>query len=196
MLSNYVFFAVNVLDNLCSLLKTLTRKEVSACVKIINPNDNLTFDSATVSTFCRSSNSNPERFILDETYLEVEYIKDNTIYNEIVSPGRSQGSFYECDLREYVRSLEKKGEKFLNTNPEWQKYYESAVVVPIRFLNRRSPKDTDQDSYTLLGFLCVDSMSRNAFLQSKQAYYTSIIRADADAFAVILWNYKRIIERK
>ena len=184
-------FAINVLDNLCSLLKTLTRQEVSACIKIIEPNDNLHFDNAMVSTFCRSTNSNPERFAHDNR----ASIKDNTIFSDIVSPGHCQGFFYKCDLEAYDRALKKAGKQFMNTNERWRDFYKSTMIVPIRILNTKIPDKTGQKSYTIFGFLAIDSISKKAFLLSKQAYYTSIVKAYADALAVILWNYKILIDK-
>lgn len=190
--NNLRFFVSSVLDNLCSLLKVLTNKEISACVKVIKYDDILTIDNAKVLTFCRSRTSDPARLEHDLRNMAGDFIKDNTIYNFLVRPELTPTFFYECDLPAYAKRLRRVGKEYINSNPRWADYYKGVIVAPIRILNTKSPNEKDgKYSYTLLGFLCVDSTSKNAFLPSKTKYYSSIVKAYADAFAVILWKIQK-----
>ena len=156
-------FICTTLNVLCNVFFILSRQKVSSCVKIIEPGKDLDYINARVMTFCRSSNSDSQRQAYDERNRERNtLICDNTDFNNIVEPGKSQSCFYCPDLIAYQKSLKKLGERYDNTNPDWEDFYRATIVVPIRIANQRNPNNELETSYTILGFLCVDSMSTHA----------------------------------
>jgi hypothetical protein len=62
-----------------------------------------------------------------------------------------------------------------NQRPQWANFYKSTIVVPIRFMdgNRFGQPDQSQD----LGFLCVDTLSRNWL---NEGYHVELMSAFAD----------------
>ena len=178
-------YSTDILDTMCDIFTKLTRQEVSGCIKIIEPRNDLGYSNAKVKTFCRSKNSDSQRTVYDNDSNRNETIVClNTDFDSIVQPGKSLSCFYQQDLEEYQRQLSKIGEEYRNSNQEWKKYYKATIVAPIRIANVRNPRTELQDSYTILGFLCVDSLSTHAFEASQKMYYQYIIKA----FAALLYS--------
>ena len=189
-----VNFLTNTLDSLCSIFNILTRQEVSACIKIIEPSNNLEYLTAKVKTFCRSKNSDSRRFQYDNDSTRNEtIICKNTDFNSIVQPGKTVSCFYKRDLEAYQKQHQDTDDEYLNSNPEWKKYYKATIVVPIRIANKRNANVESQDSYTILGFLCIDSLSTHAFEESQEKYYTRIVKAYAALLYSVLDVYKNKI---
>ena len=68
------------------------------------------------------------------------------------------------------------------------------LVAPIRIANKRNPKVPEEQSYTIRGFLCVDSLSKHAFEDSQREYYQHIVKAYAALLYSILDIYKIRVE--
>lgn len=184
-------FIVQALDVLCDILFKLTRQKVSSCVKIIEPAEDLDYLNASVYTFCRSSNSDPQRTVYDDECRKRKIlICDNTDFNKIVEPAKSVSCFYAPDLIAYKKGLRKIGDDYDNTNSHWEKFYKSTIVVPIRIANQRNPNNELENSYTILGFLCVDSKSTHAFEESQKSFYKPIVKAFAALLYSVLELYK------
>lgn len=183
-------FIQDTLDVLCDVLNKLSRQKISSCVKIIEPGEKLDYLNAKVYTFCRSKNSDPQRAAYDNASRKDVLICDNTDFNKIVEPGKSVGCFYCPDLVSYKKGLRKIGEDYDNSNNRWEDFYKSTIVVPIRIANERNPNNELKDSYTILGFLCVDSKSTHAFEESQKAFYEPIVKAFAALLYPVLELYK------
>ena len=189
-----VNFSTNTLDSLCSIFNILTRQEVSACIKIIEPSNNLEYATAKVKTFCRSKNSDSRRFQYDNDSTRNEtIICKNTDFSTIVQPGKTVSCFYKRDLVAFQKHHQDTDEEYLNSNPEWKKFYKATIVAPIRIANIRNSKVKSEDSYTILGFLCIDSLSTHAFEESQETYYTKIVKAYAALLYSVLDVYKNKI---
>lgn len=190
LMKDFIRLTLNVL---CDVFYTLSRQKVSSCIKIIEPGEDLDYINARVVTFCRSSNSDSERQAYDERNRDRNtLICDNTDFNNIVEPGKSKSCFYCSDLIAYQKKIKKLGDRYNNTNTEWADYYRATIVVPIRIANQRNPNNDLNTSYTILGFLCVDSMSTHAFEESQKAFYTAIVKG----FAALLYSILDIYKRK
>ena len=187
----------SVLDNLCDTYSTYSGQIVSGCVKMLEPeNDVATISNVRVQTFERSSHVNPSRYEIDERRQEQKII-DNTDFYEIVNGTyeSTKSVFYQSDLIKYEKSQQEAGYKYKNTNPNWRNYYRSAIVAPIRIANSKNPNNGLENDYTILGFLCVDSMSTLAFPLENREFYTNIIKSYAALLYVVLEKYREYLEQ-
>ena len=183
-----------MLDCLCSIMRSFTGQEVYACIKVftaLNDNKAIDLNNAKLVTFCRSSNSDKVR----ERYYRDRDIKliDNTDFYEIMSPDYDNEYFYHGNLEKYDKDLHEVGLHYRNTNSCWRDYYIGTIVVPIRIEFRRlyhTKKDTE---YHIIGFLCVDSMSENAFTTQQEAYNVAIMHSFADVFYMLLGQYRHYL---
>ena len=184
-------YSTDVLNTLCDIFYKLTRQKVSGCIKIIEPSSDLEYTNAKVKTFCRSKNSDSRRTVYDNNSTRSDTIVcRNTDFDSIVQPGKSLSCFYQQNLEDYQKQLRKIGEEYRNSNTEWNEYYKATIVAPIRIANKRNSKTKLEDSYTILGFLCVDSLSTHAFEASQRVYYQYIIKAFAALLYSVLDVYK------
>jgi len=187
-----VSFLVQALDCLCNILLEATGQEVSACVKLIVPeknNDSISMDEAKVFTFCRSTNSKTKRNSNNNNRENnAVFIKKNTDFRIILKDGEPY--FYQKNLKEYEKDLRKIGEKYENTTDFYEDYYLSTIVVPIR-IDRNLFHDNNF-GYEIIGFLCVDSMSINAFRNEEviKERNVNIVKSFAAELYVILNEYK------
>lgn len=162
-------FLENSLDYLCQILEELTGKEIHGCIKLIENNNNkahrINLNNATVRTFCRSKNSQPERNSNDQINKKSVRILENTDFYDILDTGNSTSNsyFYQSNLIEYSKRLYESGKRYKNSTLNWEKYYRSTIVAPIRVANEHLFFNRWKSGYNVVGFLCVDSMSLEAF---------------------------------
>lgn len=82
---------------------------------------------------------------------------------------------------------------YCNQRQHWEQFYRSAIVVPIR--SPRSSRDVDDSDD--LGFLCVDTMSRNRL---KDSYHVNLMAAFADQmynfFCLMRGTYNALAEER
>lgn len=199
-------FLENALDYLVDTLKEMTGHEISGCVKaIIGGNCNrISYEDAKVNTFVRSHNTNPARKSLDQQDEEGVLVRENTDFLEIVAEDRSKNDsvFYQPNLKEYAEQLKSIGKVYKNSTPCWDKYYIGTIVAPIRiaskrlfYLNnnqknvRRRKNKNNNSVYYILGFLCVDSLSEEAFTLEQKDNYTFIVKSyAAEMFNILSKN--------
>lgn len=211
-------FLENALDYLIETLEKMTRQKISGCVKaVIGGNcKRISYNEAKVNTFVRSHNSEGNRRALDEKDEKGVYIRDNTDFMYIVADDREKNDsiFYQPNLKEYDRQLRSVGKVYKNTTPNWDEYYIGTIVAPIRiaskrlfYLNSQKNKETGKNrrrkgkgqknnsTYYTLGFLCVDSLSEDAFPIEQKANYSHIVKAYAATFFNILSKNQFYIKR-
>lgn len=188
------------LNGLCNIYKTLSGQNVSACIKLVN-NDNNDNNKRYVVTFARSTNTNPLRKANDEIRTK-DYITENTDFNIIINENKAY--FYQQDLIKYKNELEKRGKHYLNTTPHWEKLYRSTIVAPIRLSKTRvhshnlesaSNSSQDNTAYLIKGFLCVDSMSTDIFVNSEEKYYCHILKSYAAIFYTFFSIYSELLKK-
>lgn len=190
----------NILDNLSNIMQSYTGRNVSACIKIINynksknPNNIIDLNNATVSTLCRSKNSQGRGQY--EASNSPIYIKDNTDFREIVDETINTGKpyFYVQDLREYDKLLRKSNRKYENTNKDYDDYYLGTIVVPIRIETEKVYNINKSATYDIIGFLCVDSLATDAFLPKQEVFNCNIVKAFADNIYVLLGQYAHYLK--
>ena len=189
-------FTIGTLEKLCNIFEVLTNQEVSGCIKLIAPNSEagaLRKEDACVFTYKRVGNTKDNRSAYDENY-KIYPIKKNTDFKVIVMDHLP--FFYQENLLKYAEMLRKTGQKYENSNEDWMQYYRSTIVVPIRIANKRNAQVIQNDEYTIVGFLCVDSMSTLAFEDGQRKYYVDIMKSFAAILYVVFNLYRRCIENK
>lgn len=189
-------FLENALDYLCSIMEKNTGRKVSACIKLIENTGNATNinkDTATVITFCRSKNSDLERKSKDISRKDSIYIKYNTDFYDILDEKKNNAlsCFYQSDLVQYDKYLRKQNEQYLNTTPNYQKYYRGTIVAPIRIARERLHYLEEKTGYDIVGFLCVDSPYTDAFRNNKDDKNNNsrIVKSFAAEMYIILNKY-------
>lgn len=195
-------YCKDMLDELCKIIKSLTDQEVSACIKIIVPengNDEIRLKDAKVKTFVRSRNTDSGRQNNAECseYKRIPKIMDNSDFRDILDPDSptKKAYFYKKSLIEYAEEEKKHDRSYDNTTKNWEKYYRSAIVVPIRIKHEYLYFSNKDKYYHVIGFLCVDSLSEDAFLEKQERYNVNMVKAFAAEAYVILSKYQFYLEK-
>jgi len=176
------------LDYLCRILNASTGKEINACIKVLllNQYDEtvLNEDNAYVKTLCRDRNSDSTR--------EVSQIKhkvfENTDFNKILFEECPDNCFYSGNLKAYSSNLVKTGQIYKNSDKYWSRHYIGTIVCPIRIKNQYLHYKAIDDDYYVIGFLCVDSKSPDAFREQEpyKRYNMNTVKAFADGIFTFL----------
>ncbi len=193
--SLYSDYLKSILDYLCIIFESLSKKKICACIKLITYTDEeetVDIDKLTLSTFCRSGNSDIDR---GDYEINTINLKDNTDFLEIVDQNYHSGTnyFYQTNLVKYEKQLKKENKQYRNSNYNWSDYYKSTIVVPIMIksdkLYTQNTNNKKQCYYRVIGFLCVDSLSTHAFLKSQREVNVNILRSVADLLYILLSQY-------
>lgn len=197
-LTNYVDrFIKESLNELCKIMEDYTACEVSACVKLIECDDSsdkgIEVDTAKIVVFCRSDNSDKERINYDKQPHQT-FLKEDTALMQVV--GEDAKPHFSCsDLRKYREKHSGEKEYYKNPNQNWEKYYIGTFIVPIRIELSRLFYKKDDEPYHVIGFLCLDSLSKNAFLDRQEKYNAEIIKSFADIFYVVFSKYSHYLHK-
>lgn len=194
LLSNCVEnFLKRSLDLLCKIMEDYTGCEVCSCIKLIEYDEEIKIETARATVFCRSANTNNERINYDRQPHEV-YVKDDTALMQVV--GENAKDHFSCaDLKKYREQHSKEKAFYKNPNQNWENYYIGTFVVPIRIEYKRLFFMKHKESYHVIGFLCLDSLSKNAFLANQERYNADMIKAFADLFYVVLNKYSYYLRK-
>lgn len=170
------------LEGLCKIFENISGKKVCSCIKLIESNDGsdmtdstlLTRENAVVVTLLRSKNSERVRNNANGPKM----IAENTDFSEILFGGKEH--FYRGNLLKYEKKLIKIGESYDNTTSRWENRYRATIVSPICIESKYLHYVENDNSYDIIGFLCVDTMSTSAFRPSEEKINTDIVGAYAD----------------
>ncbi len=196
--SMYQAYISKVLDNLCEVINSFTEREICACVKLFSYTEDeevIDENDSQLVTFCRSNNSDTDRDNYEKHKTKPIFMRDNTDFREIIDCEQDKDYFYKGNLAEYKKELEKIGKTYRNTNENWSKYYRGTIVVPIRIEFKRLYHQKKNDSYHIIGFLCVDSMSTDAFTEEQENYNVDIVKSYADIIYLLLSQYKHYMKK-
>lgn len=189
------------LDSLCQIMTDFTGEEVSACVKIMENSEkedgSIDIDSAKIRVFCRSSNSNPERLNYDHSSDRTDmYLKNDTALMLIVGEDKDQlDHFYQQDLDKFANDCQSAKRAYRCYTPDRSKYYNGVIILPIRIEFKRLYYYERDDAYHVIGFLCVDSLSKNTFQPKQEIFNCDVVRGFAAEFYVLLSQYRHYLKK-
>lgn len=174
--------SLSFVDKLSEELTEITGYKIRACIKIVNYFDYVSqSDKVKILTFARSGNTTNIREAMDEHHKLIN-ISDNTDFSEIVENsgnGRQRQFFYEKNLRSYNNKLMQEGKSYKNSNTAWENDYITTIVCPIR-----ARRKSDDNIYDLRGFLCVDSLSEDAFDNEYSDFCLDLLKGLSDILYV------------
>jgi len=139
-------FLINLVTGLQNYFSISSGSSCAITIKLVNKEKRL------VKTFFRDPNSLKRRRVADSKYSNqygIYKIDENTAFNIIVSPNYPNLYFADDDLSEQY-----KNHQYENSNPEWHKYYNSTLVVPISMVLANNKRN-------ILGFITVDNQASN-----------------------------------
>jgi len=157
------------------LLSKITNKDISVHIKHFPDG----VKKGVYRTLCISTHSNQERKTLHD-----HPIAENTMMNNIVTG--IEAHFFSNDLQKTMRGYkEATHEDFKISYRNWDRWFRSIIVVPIRI--HSSLKDSyDQTNYLYLGFICCDAKEKNAFRNTEVEGHVNMVKAFADGLYIYL----------
>lgn len=140
-----------IVDLVESVLRKVTTKDVRACIKYF-PKQYNDIKEMQLITLCRSDESlNDSR----TEHTDFIHVQENTDFESIMIGENHYFAFN--DLMTFKKQT---GKKYKNSSEDWTKRYNATIVHPIK---RRTERRRRKDYFDILGFLCVDSLSLEAF---------------------------------
>lgn len=159
--------SIDIMDKIAEILTEITGKKVRACLKLydfIKNNEEQT-ENMKLITFARNGKKIDKA--IEEQKKTIDVVENTDfeyIFNiKTVNGNGEEHFFYEKDLVKYDKDLKKitKGrEYYKNSNKDWNKIYNTTIVMPLRYLRTST---LELVSYDIAGFLCVDAFEKNAF---------------------------------
>ena len=164
---------VSVCQRVVQIFSKITGKSCVVTVKLLTKEKK---DKWYVTSYARSENDS-ERDKTKPNRFEVN-TGQNTAFDEALMPDTTGHitHFFSGDL--------KKHKHYINQRPHWEKYYQSAIVVPIRCMGVEG-KSVRED----IGFLCVDTNSRNRLNNN---HHVTMMAALADQ----MYNFMSLMRGK
>lgn len=194
-------YLISMLDKLCDIFHAYTGSDFDACIKIIGKeNENVDFDkineeNATVYTFLRSGKMKPAR--VGSVNNDPVLISKNTDFQYIISPPDfyRKKYFYEQNLQKFDEYLMKQHrERYQNTTEDYWDFYRAALVVPIH-ISRTHLYFSQKNNYHIVGFLCIDTMSTQAFIPEYEEQFVKIAKSFAAVMYIIMNKYQYYLSK-
>lgn len=169
-LSKLIEFLKKCVNDLEKQLSAYYKFDVCASFKMVDIDNS----EIVLRTCARGNNNIKLREIIGEASSFEAPIKvsSNTAYTHIFK--KQQNCFYNGDLREYNKR--KKRKKFKCEYKNWQKYFVSTIVIPIRW------HVSSNESYKIAALICVDCKeplsdwdNRNSFGYQLVAFYADLL---------------------
>ncbi len=162
----------SVCQRVSQIFTKLTGSSCVVTVKLLTKEDSHVF----VTTYARSENDS-ERDKASPKRFEVN-TGQNTAFDEALMPNTTGhiAHFYSGDLRKHRH--------YTNQRPNWGKCYQSTIVVPIRCLGVEGKSERED-----IGFLCVDTKSRNRL---NNVHHVNMMSALADQ----MYNFMSLMRGK
>ena len=164
---------ISVCQRISQIFSELIGKQCVVTVKLLTKeNDGKWF----VTSYARSENDS-ERDKADPKRFEVN-TGQNAAFDQSLMPNTTGRitHFYSGDLRKH--------KQYSNQRLNWQQYYQSTIVVPIRCLGVNGKFQRED-----IGFLCVDTKSRNRL---NNGHHVTMLAALADQ----MYNFMSLMRGK
>ena len=164
----------SVCQRISRIFTRLTGVDCVVTVKFLIKEDN---GSIFARTYTRSENDS-ERDKADPKKFKVAH-RQNTAFDEALKPNTTGKipHFYSGDLQKH--------KYYFNQRPNWNEYYQSAIIVPI-FCSGVVHEKSERDD---VGFLCVDTKSKNRLNNS---HHVTMMAALADQ----MYNFMSLMRGK
>lgn len=182
--------SIDILNKLSNILSDSMQCKVRVCIKLndfIKENET---DPSKINliTFARSG-CNGVNAALKEQSKKIKVIENTDfefIFNikEVYEENRVH-YFYKKDLKHYDKELNKKTggkEGYKNSDKSWKKYYNTTIVMPMRYLKEANENEV---VYDIVGFLCVDSKKTGIFEKKNFDFTIEFLKGVSD----ILYSY-------
>lgn len=188
-IESYIAYTSDFLDILSDFLNSFSSRSggISTSYKMIIPDDFGNPNEDCTITLARSKNTLDERKTNDKGMPSP--IKDNSDFNNIVDADINQRGntyFYVSDLEEYQSLLEKITDgsyKYMNSNPQWRRYYNSTMVVPVGI-----PEENGE----IYGFLCADSLWSRDFTKKQKDVNIRVFMGYAQIYSLVVSKFTEI----
>jgi hypothetical protein len=136
-------------------LLELKANELHCCIKLIAPKLNSNAEDR-VATWVRSHPLDDRP--VEQGEANAHQVSTNTVWSALY--GRSDGKTHWRPFSCFAcNDLVKRGELFVCDRENWQRYYRSTMVFPLRYA-----KNAQATEFENIGFLAFDSPKRDAFL--------------------------------
>lgn len=177
-INKFDYFLINIITNLQSYFSQITDDNCALTIKLLNYNDSITNDDDIfIKTYFRDPVNFKKRREIDNINSHCG-VYDNTAFSIIMDQSFKNIYFAEDNLTDlYNKHLYK------NPNPEWNKFYNSTLVVPISIV-------TGKNERIILGFLSVDNFKGGLAHNSNREYLFFI----ADLLYLAFNKFDRIIK--
>jgi hypothetical protein len=189
----------DVVNKLSNALTRISRKNCSACIKLVE-NDLSLSDQAKIDPLARTlSRDDSSRDREQKTFAVKHWIKGNTDFTVLFDQlGTSAPDYFFCnDLpkrRDYINTSIPEGHIRRHSKfPPWDWYYgHKDWVLPYRstvvFRIAKLVGDGIKQSLSIVGFLCVDSSSTGTFSKND----VNLIRSIADCLYRPVYRYSKL----
>lgn len=188
-----------LLNEICNIYSVYTGVKINSCIKIIDnlSNSEININNAEVKTFVRSENIAVKRSSRKEP--KHILVKDNTDFKFIINPPEwyTCDYFYVQNIDEFNKFLQKEHNmKYENTTFDYDNFYRAAIVYPIKIENKQLFfNENAKDGYSILGFLCIDTLSTDAFISEYEENFISIASASASICYLVLNKYQYYLKK-
>lgn len=86
--------------------------------------------------------------------------------------------------------------KYENTTFDYDNFYRDAIVYPIKVENKQLFfNENSKDGYSILGFLCIDTLATDAFISEYEENFISIASAIASICYLVLNKYQYYLKK-
>lgn len=185
-----------ILTYLCNIMEKYCGQKISSCIKLIVHSDSRIEDS-TLITFCRSTTADTDRGLYENSNEPIK-LCDNTDFLYIINPNKDANLnyFYQGNLKDYAKELNRQGKQYRNSNRNWENDYLGTIVVPIQIEHKRLyDSEIEDSSLHVIGFLCVDSKSTSAFLKRQERVNVDVLKSFADLIYILLSQYQHYLRK-
>jgi len=175
---NTVIVCLNYICNTTKkIFDKITDSGTSVCIKVIIDDKENNSDGK-IKTIARDDESKTKRDLYSQNNT-TNTIVNNTDFKMIYTEDT------QCFISPNLLELKEKG-LYRNETPDFHNFYISTIVVPIRI------QKYSENGYTVVGFLCVDTLKKDTFNYSNKDNFLSVLGIIADSIFSIIVRLKKI----
>ena len=188
---------------IAEILSTYTNERITVTIRFFEEKvKNINESKLKILTYSKNCSDKREDLFLQNKEGNLKVVKDNTDFKLIIGDRKSQIEyFYQTDLEEYDKRLRQDGgylRGYLNTTPNWEDYYKSRIVVPIRMENNKLFFKEEDEGEDIIAFLCADAEKAGTFpdKDDERRFYISLLETYANRLYIILNKYTYYLTKR